>query len=238
MPHKPPALRSRKNTSSTLIKGLDAITLIAGNRNGLTLPEIVQALHEPRSNVLRLLKSLVLYGLAEQEGRIWRVTEGFHSWAVPDRHQFLRKRYRPVLEAIARETGELVLLGLHEGNGIIHLDYIEADQSVHVAPAPQTRHNLRINALGKLALSRRPDLWDDLDPALIAEFEEIRKSGVAWNRQESVSNMVAIAHKGFTNLPTEAMIAVAWPAERYSEQKAQLAIAEIKKAISGHQPRP
>lgn len=230
MSEKQETARSRKSTSSTLIKGLDTITLVASHAGGLTLPEIVQALHEPRSNVLRLLKSLALYGLVRQEGRLWRVTEAFHSWAVPDRHQVLRQQYRPVLEAVATATGELVLLGLHEGNGIIHLDYIESDQAVRVAPSPQTRHNLRINALGKLALSRRPDLCDDLNPPMAEELEEIRKSGVAWNRGESVSGMVALAHMGFTNLPTDAMIAVAWPSHRFTEKKAEAAIAEIRKA--------
>jgi len=36
------------------------------------------------------------------------------------------------------QTGELVLLGLHEGNGIVHIDYIESDHMVRVAPAPAT----------------------------------------------------------------------------------------------------
>mgnify|MGYP000473874940 CR=1 FL=1 len=51
------------------------------------------------------------------------------------------------------QTGELVLLGLHEGNGIVHIDYIESDHMVRVAPAPGTRHNFKVNALGKLALN-------------------------------------------------------------------------------------
>lgn len=226
----------RKSISSTLLKGLDAITLMSSGSDGLMLPEIVQALNEPRSNVLRLLKSLALYGLVEQDGRRWRVSNSLATWAMPDRHTWYKSRYRPVLETLSRSTGELVLVGLHEGNGIIHLDYIEADHPLYVARTPQTRHNLRINAMGKLALSRRPDLWIDLPSALAEEITLIRETGIAWNREESAPGMIAMAHCGFTNTPTDAMIAVAWPVQRFSEEKAQVAVEEIRKALSAHRP--
>ena len=227
---KPPV--SRKQISSTLLKGLDTLTLVSSRPEGVTLPEIVEALNEPRSNVLRLVESLSLYGLIRQQGRHWKVTEALQSWAVPDRHFRLQKLYRPVLESVARATGELVLLGIHEGNGIVHLDYIESDQTIRVAPAPHTRHNLRHNAIGKLALSRRPDLWEDLEPSLAAELEKIRETGVAWNREESVQGMVAMARSGFTDLATDGMIAVAWPAFRFSEKNAETALAAIEKAVA------
>lgn len=226
----------RKRISTTLIKGLDVLTLLSATSQGLALSEILEAIHEPRSNVLRSLESLALYGLVEHSGRRWRVTGAFSTWAVRDRHHQMRERYRPILEEIARSTGELVLLGLHEGNGIIHLDYIESDHTIRVAPAPDTRHNLRVNALGKLALSRRPDLCEDLnEPALLRELDEIRRTGIAWNREESVKGMIALACPGFTNQPTEAMLAIAWPVFRFTESKAEAAIAAIRDTLNRHQ---
>ena len=223
----------RKQVSTTLIKGLDVLTLLSSTREGLTLVETVRALHEARSNVLRLLRTLELYGLVEQSERTWRVSPGFASWAMGDRRHALCLRYRPILERIAGDTGELVLLGLHEANGVVHLDYIESDHAVRVAPAPLTRHNLRVNALGKLALSRRPDLARKIeDPRLLEELTKIRKNGVAWNREESVQGMIALAHPGLIDAPTEPMIAVAWPSSRFTESKGRAAIRAIRRALA------
>ncbi|MDR1284263.1 MAG: helix-turn-helix domain-containing protein [Opitutaceae bacterium] len=221
-----------KQISTTLLRGLDVLSLLLSTGEGLALPEILLAMNEPRSNVLRLLRSLLVYGLVERSGRLWRVSALFDSWGLRGRHQILRMKYRPVLEKIARATGELTLLGLHEGNGMVHLDYIESDHVIRVAPAPQTRHNLRVSAIGKLALSRRPDLCEAItDKRLKRELEEVRKTGVAWNREESVKGMIVLAHPGLNNTPSEPMIAVAWPVFRFSEKKAQAAARSIRSAM-------
>ena len=145
--------------SSTVLKALDLLTVLSGRTEGITMPELAQSLDQPRTNVVRLLATLQLYGLVVRRGRRWHLADAFHDWvALRNRHAELRRRYRPLLERIATETGELVLLGLQEGNGVVHIDFVESDHLVRVAPAPHTRHNLRRNALGKLALSRRPDL--------------------------------------------------------------------------------
>ena len=226
------------DTASTVLKALDTLTILAGSSAGTPLPELAQALNQPRSNVVRLLGSLQHYGLVTREGRLWKITPAFREWsAPPDRYAALRQRYRPALEAIAAGTGELVLLGLHEGNGVIHLDYIESDHRIRVAPNPTTRHNLRHNALGKLALSRRPDLAARFhDAAFQKEIEEIRQTKVAWNREETVRGMIAMAVPGFTNAPTEPMIAIAWPTIRFTNPIAAKARRITRETLDGFGP--
>lgn len=220
------------DTASTVLKALDTLTILAGNGNGVPIPELSLALNQPRSNVVRLLGSLRAYGLVTREGRSWKLTDAFREWSMPpDRYTALRRRYRHVLEEAAAATGELVLLGLHEGNGIIHIDYIESDGRVHLAPAPATRHSIRYNALGKLALSRRPDLAANYaDPEFQRELDEVRRTGIAWNREETVRGVIALAVPGFTNFPTEPMIAIAWPTMRFSESAA-LQVRDVLREI-------
>ena len=220
-------------TASTLLKALDLLTVLAARRDGLPLPELVQAMNQPRTNVVRLARTLELYGFIRQDARRWCTTPAFHAWAAAgDRHAAARARYRSVLRTVAERTGELVLLGLHEGNGIVHIDFVESDHRVRIAPAPATRHTLRHNALGKLALSRRPDLAAKIrDRQFQAELAEIRATGVAWNREETVRGMVALAHPGFTNDPTEPMLAVAWPAFLFSERKAREAVRVLRESL-------
>lgn len=204
----------------------------------MSLPELVQALNQPRSNVVRIVNTLVAYGLVSRMERRVKLAPGFHGWTQRNRHAGLRERYRPILKELASCTGELVLLGLHERGGIIHIDYIEADHAVRVAPSPVTRHNLRVNALGKLALSRRPDLAAGAAFAgMAAELEEVRRTGVAWNREESVKGMIALACPGLSNTPVEPMIAVAWPAYRFTETKGRNAIQDIRRVCKKYAAR-
>ena len=154
----------------------------------MTVQELALAMNLPRTTVIRILNTIVGYGLVVRNDRRYRVTAAFENWCRPDRNAWHCRRYRPVLEAWARVTGELVLLGQLEGAGVVHLDYVESDRSVAVAPAPTTHHNIRHNALGKLFLSERPDLaarWVRSDPEFARELETIRELGVAWNRGET-----------------------------------------------------
>ncbi len=217
---------------TSLIKALDVLTLLSAKSKGMNMTELAEAMNLPRSTLMRTLNTLTLYGLVEKKGRNYCCGVVFDQWAQRDRQYHWINRYRKVLEHVALSINELVLLGLHEGNGIVHIDYIESDQMLRVAPAPDTRHILKINALGKLALSRRPDLVEAIkDPKLLEELKEIERTGVAWNREESVPGMIALATHGFSKSPTEPMIAVAWPAHRFTEEGAARALNSIKEAL-------
>ena len=154
--------------STSLLKALDVMTYISGNVDGVALPTIARTLKMPRSSVVRIVNTYESYGFLERVDRRYRTTPTFHEWAVRDRHQLLRQKYRVCLESIAREVQEFVLLGLEENGAIIHVDYVEWDHVIRVAPAPQTRHGLEKNAMGKLALAKRPD-----------RLKKIRGEGVA-----------------------------------------------------------
>ncbi len=220
-------------TASSLVKAMEILRLLAAAERGLSLPELLLACDYPRSTAVRILNTFALLGYVERRGRRHLLTDSFRALTQPGRHEALRRRYRPVLEKAAAEIGELVLLGLHEGNGIIHIDYIESDHAVRVAPAPFTRHPLPRTAIGKLALSRRPDLVARLrKPRLAEELAEVRRRGVAWNRGESVPGMIALAVPGFTNEPAEPMLCVAWPAARFTEAAGRRAVKLLRTLLS------
>ena len=223
---------------TSLVKALDVLTLLSSQGNGLSIIELCEAMNLPRSTLMRTVNTLTSYGLVEKQGRHYQCGASFDQWAQRDRQHHWIQLYRKVLEHVAAETNELVLLGLHEGNGIVHLDYIESDQMVRVAPSPFTRHNLQVNALGKLALSRRPDLMDAIDDATLLEvLSEIQRTRVAWNREQSVPGMIALATYGFSKSPTEPMIAVAWPSHRFTEESSADALVCIKEALKRFTPK-
>lgn len=223
--------------STSLIRALDVMTLLAGSEDGLTVGEIVEALGQPRSNVVRIINTLVQHGLATRgavkgNSRRLRVTSAFHELCAHDRYDKLRRKYRPIMELLAQELNELVLLGVQEGNGIIHIDYIESDHRIRVAPSPVTRHDLRRNAIGKVALARRPDLLADIsDPQLLADLARVRRTGIGWNREETTEGVIVMACPGFSNAATEPIIAIAWPSHRFSEDEAAAAHRVMQDAL-------
>lgn len=222
-----------ESSSSSLFKALDLLTLLTAHPEGCRLKEICIHSGLPRPTVIRTLQGLAAYGLLEKCDAGYRLTREFYEWSSRDRHGLLRKRYRPVLESVARATGELVLLGLQEGNAIVHIDFIESDQAVRVAPAPMTRHELATSALGKLALSRTPRLRNAIsDGSLQAELAEIDGGGPGWNREESNAGVIAVADWGLSKSPAEPMIAVAWPVGRFTAAKGQAAIQAIREGVS------
>lgn len=228
-----------KSVSTSLIKALDVISFMSGHAEGLQLVELVTGSGLPRSTVIRILQTLEDYGLVARHGRRYLLTQRFRAWANPDRYSVLRLRYRPILEALSKQLSELVLLGLREGNSIIHLDYIDWDHSIRVDPMPHTRHPWHKHALGKLAMSLKPGvLQETKDRKLCAELEEIQRTGVAWNREESQPGVIAIATWALLQSPSEPMISVAWPVSRFSEKKADLAVKIIRRELARYTALP
>jgi len=231
-------------TSSTVFKALDALTIVTAREDGISLPDLALALNQPRSNVVRIIRTLQQYGFVACAGRHWIATATFRAWGgPPNRHHGFRRRYRSVLEALAAASGELVMLGLQEGNGIIHIDAVESTHHLCRTPVPEIRHSLRYNAMGKLALSRRPDLALKFpSPVFQHELEEIRRAGVAWNRGETDRGLIGMAIPGFSNLPTEPMLAITWPVARFTESGAerarQIAAEALETSLHNTDPSP
>lgn len=224
--------------STSLIRALDVLTLVAGRPNGTSLSELVDALEQPRSNVVRIVNTLVHQGLVLRNGRTLRPSEAFYELCTRDRYGQLRAKYRPLLKHISAELNELVLLGVQEGNGIIHIDFIESDHRIRVAPSPATRHDLRRNAIGKVALARRPDLMEEFagDEAFVEEIAQVRRTRFGWNREETTEGVIVMACPGYNNATTEPIVAVAWPTNRFSEGRALEAQKSILRAIQTVKP--
>lgn len=224
-----------RDIASSLIKALDVMAFLNVRRSGATASDLADMAGLPRTTSRRILHSLIEYGLVEAVGNLYRYTPAFETWSQANPARLLQQRYRPTIESIAKLSGELVLLGQADGQALVHLDFIEADHAVRVAPAPATRHPLNKTAQGKLILSRRPDWAKKFrSPKLHRELEEIARTGISWNRQESDPEVIAVAMNGFDRRYTDPVIAIAWPSQRFNEQKAELIIKRARRLIDQH----
>lgn len=209
-----------KHLATSLFKALDALTLVSSKgRGGLGIAEAVEAMNLPRSSLIRMFDSLIHYGLIERnEERRYRVTEKFYDWKAEDSGAQLVKQYLPLMKRITDEVGEMTVLGRLVGRRIDHLHYEEPDIRVRVIPPVGRKFVLHTMAMGKLALSVRPDLVpEDASVSLLSEIEAAKKSGAAWNRGDSEDGIIAWGTWLGEPSPLTPMLAVTWPDFRFSE---------------------
>ena len=189
-----PHPRQKREIATSFLKGRDLLTLLARHPAGLTVPEIRQRLKFPRTSVLRMLGSLEQFGLIARQENVWGTTERFHDWCNRDMYREIKERHHRALHAIAGELDELVELGLLESRGVRAIDWLQAVHAITIDPLKSALYPLHRTATGKLLLSQRPDLCAGLtDRRLLAEIDEARRTGIAWNRRESDPNITAVA---------------------------------------------
>ena len=123
----------------------------------------------------------------------------------------------------------MAVLGRLRGRNIFHLHCEEPDCRVRVSPPVGRDFDIEKMAMGKLALSQRPDLMPQPTPdSLRAEVEAAGQSGCAWNRGESEEGIIAWGTWLQDPSPLSAMIAVTWPEFRYADE----ALNRVKRILS------
>lgn len=226
---------SRKFATS-LFKALDLLTLLSSRGRRMSVAQIVDAMGLPRSSVLRLLDSLIHYGLVDRDSeRQYHVTTKFQHWRMADLTEQQIARFRPTLQRISLEVGEMAVLGRLEGRSIRYLHCEEPNRRVRVAPPMAKRYDLEVTAMGKLIMSQRPDLMpDNCTDKLKEEVLNAGKSHYSWNIRESEPDIITWATwLGEASVLTPLLV-VAWPDSRFSDSsllKAKTILEEESKKI-------
>lgn len=232
MPHINLIAMQDRSISSSFIKGLDLLTILARRPEGSILPVLRAKLKMPRSTTLRLLSTLELYGLAARRNGVWRATELFFEWSNRDTHKEIKDRYHDALRAIADEVNELVELGIAEIDGVRYIDWIQSNHVIAIDPLKSSLYPIHQTATGKLLLSQRPDLCAAIpDSRLREEIAEAGRTGAAWNRRESDPNVMAVATWAGGPSALNPVICVKWPFFRFTESKARHALRAIRRIV-------
>ena len=225
-----------RGLATSLFKALDVLSMLSVREEGLAIREVVEGMGLPRSSLIRILDSLIHYGLVERGAdKRYRVTGKFREWRISNRDEELVDSRLDFMKRIAGDIGEMAILGQLQGRMIRHLHYEEPDCRVRVAPPIGRKIPLERMAMGKLALSQRPDLLRVGSPKkLILEIELAKETGEAWNRGESDEGIIVWGTWLGEPSPLTPMIAVAWPDFRYSE-KALVKVRRLLASFSSQQ---
>ena len=150
-PESPP----EAGPSGLLERTLGVLELLAAHAHGLPLVEIAETLHMPRSGAHRVLSGLVERGYVRQDrtGGVYQLTTRLTSLAFT----FLAGSgitdfAQPILDRVARDSGELVRLALVDGRELV---WVAKSQGSPLG----LRYDPDMGAIGRLSCSASGHAW-------------------------------------------------------------------------------
>lgn len=118
--------------SNALERGLHAIELLAGKSTGLALQQVAEALDIPPSATHRMLNCLVEQGFVRQEHQHGNYVLALKVVSLALKHLSqcdMVDLARPILERLARLSGELVRLSIVDGDNLVWVSKAQGTRS-------------------------------------------------------------------------------------------------------------
>ncbi|MQA86138.1 MAG: helix-turn-helix domain-containing protein [Streptosporangiales bacterium] len=195
-------MRGAAHSHRTVDRVAGILEAAAVQPDGVRLAEVADRLDAPRSSIHSLLKGLVAVGyLVEREGS-YVIGPGLSALLAPRQERSIVDVARADVADLSERVEETVLLGTRVGESIVYVYQVECRHSIRYSAQLGQRRPLYPPSIGKLFLSdmdqRRLDAFlrhhREFDPdAVRAELAEIRETGVAYNREETVKGVMAAA---------------------------------------------
>jgi DNA-binding IclR family transcriptional regulator len=198
------------------LRVMDILLAVATEPEGLSLAKISDRLRLPKTSVFSLLRALEGGGyLRNHDGRYTLGDQALKLGASLGQARSFPKCARPVLEWLARETEETILLGVlsEEGHEISYVDVIESEKPLRFAVRVGNRRPLYCTAAGKAMLAFSPKSFQSKYLAqtkfvkftfdtstkdeLVAMFPEIRRRAVVFDANGIIDGATGIASPCF-----------------------------------------
>lgn len=241
--------RSAKSASNqgvqVIARAAEILRVLKQDNRGLSLGQISDRVGLPRSTVQRIVNALLAEKLimnTAAEGGL-RLGPEIQSLAAAGRVD-AAELLRPILQDIAERCGETVDLAVFRGDHMVFVDQVVGTHRVRTVSAVGETFPLISTANGKAALAL---LDDEMAAALaarelkashserplsefIAELEDIRTTGLAWDRDEHTEGLSAVGF-GFRD-STGLIYALSVPVPSYRFAKSKNRIAELLKTMA------
>lgn len=157
-----PSDRKRKGKISIMSesagKALDLLFYLAKTVGEVSLARLSKETGMNKATALRYLSVLESRGVVERRQGGWSLGLSLFELGskVPVRALVVEK-VRPILDRLARESGESSNLACLAGDSAIYLDRAEANRSLRMRSAPGDRLPLYCTGVGKAILSQLPE---------------------------------------------------------------------------------
>ena len=213
---------------------------------GMSLGELAKAIDLPRSTVQRIVDALDNEGFVIAASAVSGVRLGPALLALAAATRFhIAEAARQTLEALAKECGETVDLSIADQDKAVFIDQVSGTHRLTAVSAIGVSFPLHSSANGKAVLAAMADAdiaklrkrlrlvamtahtitsWDRLE----REIETIRRTGLAFDREENSIGICAVAMAIRSPSGEIAAISVPAPAQRFLANEEKLATALLK----------
>ena len=119
----------------TLTKGLQLLEALSDTEHAVGISELAQRLSLTKSNVHRLLQTLIRCGYVMREEGVGRYRLSAKLWRIARRGgpvDALQRAARPVLRTLVEHTGESIVFVVVENDTLILIDQVETRNPVRV----------------------------------------------------------------------------------------------------------
>jgi DNA-binding IclR family transcriptional regulator len=211
--------------------------------DGLTTAELVERLHLSRPTVYRILRALM------DEDFVRQVTPGRFAIGpaflviAGSTYGGLRHDMRPFMKDLSNELGETIDLAMLDAGEALFVDQFVAVRGLRVVAHMGARLPLHSTASGKALLAvLEPDEIERELPkrlqgytpntvidraALLRQLDDVRRTGVAYDHEEYVMGVCAIATPVHDAVGAVGALTVEIPAVTLQEQGREEHIAEV-----------
>jgi len=236
-----------KSTPGTLKKALRILEFVASNKHACMLSEISSALDIPKPTAYRLINGLISNGylLQDKDKRFFLGYKLLILGGAVRENSVIRKTALPFLSKLQRLTNETVHLTVPDGSYGVYLEKLESSNAIRLWTTVGAKLPLSVGAsmraiLAFLPEKRREKIIAGHNTKLTAStldkkqlkkvIEQTRKNGYAISFGEADADAAAIAAPILNkNNIAIAAVSVAGPASRFSEEKIEKWIPEVKR---------
>lgn len=247
-----------RGTIQSVQRALQLLRLFAPHRMQLAPPrkewsvtDLAKASGLHKSVTARLMATMALDRFVVQDPVTKAYCIGPQAFAVGSAYEpltVLDRIARSTMEDLTSQCGHASYLGVPGGRHYVFIVAVESTRSIRVSIEVGESRNYHTGAIGKILLA---DMDDDRigelvgpDPlpqvttrtiasraALLKEIDEVRASGVAFNREESIPGASSIA-VGIRNADGDAVaaLAIVFPTHIVDEQEIALVIPAVRNA--------
>jgi len=227
----PMGVATRGEGIQVIARAAELLRALGSNPSGLTIRELTARSGLPRSTTQRLIQTLRAEGFvsASLGGRV-RIGPALMGIAIAGRPD-LSRDLGPYAERLALSLRETVDVAVLDEGQALSVEQVPSSLTLRVVSGVGARLPLHCTASGKVLLAASPAAEvDDLVPhrlrrftsrtivdraRLIDEIEQVRMTGLAFDREEHTLGICAVATSVSDLSGRSASIAVAMPSARF-----------------------